>query len=175
MTQSDSTRWSLIRGAAEGRAPDREAFAERYESVIRTYLGARWRGAPISQEIDDAAQEVFVECFRPGGALGRAAGETAFRGFLYGVVRNVARRIEERRARRGVQPGSHLDLAEVEAREEPLSHVFDKAWARALVLQAGLLHAERAKANGEEGRRRVEILRLRFKEGKPIRKIAELW
>ena len=49
---------------------------------------------------EDAVQEVFVECFRRGGALeavgaGRVPG---FRAFLYGVIRNVARRFESRPA-----------------------------------------------------------------------------
>ena len=68
----DPARWTIIRGAAEGRAPDRAEFARRYASVIRSDLGARWRKGPLLDEIDDAAQEVFLECFRPDGPLARA-------------------------------------------------------------------------------------------------------
>lgn len=47
MPSSDSTRWTLIRDAAEGVPAARDEFARRYESVIRAYLGARWRGSPL--------------------------------------------------------------------------------------------------------------------------------
>jgi RNA polymerase sigma factor (sigma-70 family) len=177
MAPSDSsTHWSLIRAAAEGRAPEREEFARRYESVIRAYCGARWRHTPLVHEIDDAVQEVFLDCFRPDGALSRVEPEgPPFRAYLHGVVRNVARRFEERRARAARQPDSRLDLAAVEAREEPLSVVFDRAWALAVFRQAADLHAARARESGEDARRRVEILRLRFQEGLPIREIAARW
>jgi RNA polymerase sigma-70 factor (ECF subfamily) len=171
---SDVTCWSLIRGAAEGNLPDREAFALRYARVIRSYLGARWRGTPLTSEIDDAAQEVFLDCFRDGGALEKARpGERrAFRAFLYGVVRNVAHRLERKRARAGMALASDL---EVPGREEALSVVFDRAWATALLRQAAALHAARAPAAGPTGRKRVDLLHLRFQEGLPIRDIARLW
>ena len=60
---SDSTRWTIIRGAAEGKPLDRAEFARRYAAIVRAYLGARWRHSPLLREIDDAAQEVFVTCF----------------------------------------------------------------------------------------------------------------
>jgi RNA polymerase sigma factor (sigma-70 family) len=173
---SEDTHWSLIRAAAEGRAPERDEFARRYDSVIRAYCGARWRHTPLVHEIDDAVQEVFLDCFRPDGALARVEPEgPPFRAYLYGVVRNVARRLEERRARAARQPGSHLDLAAIEGREEPLSVVFDRAWALALFRQAAELHAARAEENGDGAPRRVELLRLRFQEGLPIREIADRW
>ncbi len=67
----NSTCWFLIHGAAAGRKEDRDTFGQRYEPVIRAYLGARWRGTPRIEELDDAVQEVFVECFREGGVLDR--------------------------------------------------------------------------------------------------------
>ena len=39
---SDVTCWTVIRGAAAGRAEDCAEFAQRYEGVIRAYLAARW-------------------------------------------------------------------------------------------------------------------------------------
>jgi DNA-directed RNA polymerase specialized sigma24 family protein len=69
-------------------------------TVIR-YLAARWRGSHLRPDLDDAVQEVFVECFRQGGAL-EAAGDgrvPSFRAFLCGVVRNVAHRFESRPVR----------------------------------------------------------------------------
>ncbi len=41
--------------------------------------------------------------------------------------------------------------------------------------QATQLMSERAKAGGETSRRRVELLRLRFGEGKQVSEIAEEW
>jgi RNA polymerase sigma-70 factor (ECF subfamily) len=167
----------MIRGAAEGEAEARERFAGRYESVIRAYLGARWRRTPLVREIDDAAQEVFLACFKDDGALTRADPDRAggFRAFLYGVTRNVSRRFEERRARAERQPDSRLDLEALEAREAPLSEVFDRAWAMALIREAVRLQEERAREKGERARRRVELLDLRFGEDLPIREIARRW
>jgi RNA polymerase sigma-70 factor (ECF subfamily) len=167
----------LIRDAAEGQTDAREEFARRYESVIRAYLGARWRQTPLLDEIDDAAQETFLACFKKDGALVRVDPDRAgsFRAYLYGVVRNVARRAEEKRAHAEQQPDSGLDLGELESREEPLSSVFDRAWAKAILRQALRLQSNRARGRGDDAVRRVELLRLRFREGLPIREIAALW
>lgn len=177
MTASDSTRWSLIAGAAEGRESDRAEFARHYAPVIRSYLRARWRHFPLAADVDDAAQEVFLDCFKDGGALTRADPDRSFRAFLYGVTRNVARRMEERwagkREREHVAGGELLeDLA---AREEPLSQVFDRAWALGMMAQAAELQGERARAKGGDAERRVRLLQLRFTDELPIREIARQW
>jgi RNA polymerase sigma-70 factor (ECF subfamily) len=174
MSISDATCWTVIRGAAAGRQRDREEFARRYERVIRAYLGARWRGSPLTTEIDDAAQEVFLDCFREGGALTRANPDwpNGFRAFLYGVVKNVARRVEHDRAHHGAPLESGLDPP---ARDKTLSTAFDRAWAKALLQQAAKLQAARAREAGDEAVRRVELLRLRFQDDLPIREIAGRW
>jgi RNA polymerase sigma-70 factor (ECF subfamily) len=175
---SDSTHWSIIRGAADGRGPDGEAFARHYEPVIRAYLGARWRHTPLEGEVDDAVQSVFVDCFRENGVLDRADSRVGggFRAFLYGVVRNVALRAERSRGRRRErQVGSGVDIEAVAAREEPLSKVFDRAWARTLLREAGELMARRARESSDGALRRVDLLRLRFVDDLPIREIARRW
>src|SRR5262249_44152402 len=98
MPTAESTCWTVIRAAAAGSPPDREEMARRYVGVVRAYLTARWRNSGLLAECDDAVQEVFVECFRQGGVLEAAgAGRVpSFRAFLYGVIRNVARRFESR-------------------------------------------------------------------------------
>lgn len=176
MAPSETTRWSLIAGAAAGDAAAREEFARRYEPVVRAYLGARWRGTPLLAELDDAAQEVFLDCFKRDGALGRAdpEGPGRFRTYLYGVVRNVALRVEERRAQQDARRGS-VDLDHVAASDEPLSKAFDRAWAQALLGRAAALQRERARDKGPAALRRVELLRARFAEGLPIREIARMW
>lgn len=129
------------------------------------------------RDLDDAVQDAFVDCFRDDGALGRVDPErnVRFRTFLYGVVRNVALRYEDRIVRRReVQPPSAMTDA-VPAGDDNLSKVFDRAWARALVQRARERQAEEAATRGEGARRRVELLELRFGEGLPIRDIAKRW
>ena len=58
------------------------------------------------------------------------------------------------------------------AESEALSSVFEREWAASLLKQARALQAERAAAGGEAAVKRVELLRLRFEEGLPIREIA---
>jgi len=172
------TCWTLIRGAAAGDLDGRDAFARRYSPVVRAYLRARWAGSPLLQEVEDATQEAFVECFKAGGAIERVSAEKggSFRGFLYGVVRNVARNQERRlRRRRDVPTGKTLPPEAFPADEESLGVVFDRAWATALVREAGALQRRRAAGIGADARRRVELLRLRFREGLPIREIAARW
>jgi hypothetical protein len=69
MPTPDSTCWTVIRAAAAGSPADREELARRYLDVVRAYLATRWRRSPVLGELGDAVQEVFVECFRRGGAL----------------------------------------------------------------------------------------------------------
>ncbi|MFO0956320.1 MAG: sigma-70 family RNA polymerase sigma factor [Isosphaeraceae bacterium] len=178
MKPSESTCWTVLREAAAGDRPSREAFALRYEPSVRTYLAARWKGSALIQEIDDAVQEAFVECLRDGGGLdrlqpGRPGG---FRAFLYGLIRNVALRVEQRwgRVRQRIEPGP-IEAEALPAREEALSRVFDRAWAKSIMRQAADRQAERASRAGDAAVRRVELLRLRFQEGQPIRDIARAW
>ena len=171
MAESSLTCWTVIRAAAGGEADDRARFAERYEPAIRGYLGARWRSSPLLAEVDDATQEVFVECFKAGGALDRAdPGRGAFRAFLYGVTRNVARRAEQAWCRRERQPDSRVDAPELDA---DAGRMFERAWAEALMAQARALQSARASAAKDGALTRIEILRLRFEEGLPVREIAQ--
>jgi len=178
LTDRSATCWTMVAAAAAGEPSSREAFAWRYESVVRAYLGARWKRSVHAADIDDAVQEVFLECFREGGALGRASSDAPgrFRTFLFAVVRNVARRVEERAARTRAKVGEQDPRAlDVASDEDPLSRVFDRTWARQLVQQARDLLESRAKESGERAVRRADLLRLRFNEGKPIRQIAREW
>jgi RNA polymerase sigma-70 factor (ECF subfamily) len=171
MSTQESTCWTVIRAAAVGSPADREELAHRYLAVVRAYLGARWRGSPLRPDLDDAVQEVFVECFRQGGALEAAGAERvpSFRAFLYGVIRNVARRFESRLVR------AAAPLPVIEANEEGLSRLFERTWAQAIMTEAAQLQQRRASERGPEAVQRVELLRLRFEEGLPIRAIAERW
>ena len=169
--RAKSTCWTVIRAAAAGSPADREELARRYLGVVRAYLAARWRGSALRDDLDDAAQEVFVECFRQGGVLEAAgAGRVPnFRAFLYGVVRNVARRFESRPVRAAGPAAGNRG-----GRREPVPSLRAD-------LGAGD-HGRGRPAAAATGRRarpeavqRVELLRLRFEESLPIRTIAERW
>lgn len=175
MSRAGTTSWGLVEAAANGEVESREEFARLYLPVVRAYLAARWRDTPLVEALEDAVQEVFLDCFRPGGALeklnrGRCG---SFKAFFYGVVRNIARRTERSRARgRERQPRATNDMEVVAAREKAVSGIFEERWALAVLRQAVERHEEIARAQGADALGRVELLRLRFQEGLPIRQIA---
>jgi RNA polymerase sigma-70 factor (ECF subfamily) len=178
MGAADSTCWTLLRDAAAGGEAARAEFAARYAPAVRAYLAARWRDSNRLRDLDDAVQDVFLECLRDGGLLDRARADHpgGFRAFLYGAVRHVAQRAEARRARRDAREAAGVvDLEGIPGGEESLSRVFDRAWAKAVVREAGERQSAAAAQRGEAALRRVELLRLRFHEGMPIREIAGLW
>jgi hypothetical protein len=72
MPASESTCWTAIRAAAAGSPADRDELARRYLGVVRAYLAARWRGSDLRPDLEDAVQDVLVECFRQGAALAAA-------------------------------------------------------------------------------------------------------
>lgn len=172
-----ATRWSIVQRAADGDGPARSLFARTYDPVIRAYLGARWRGSGYLRHLDDAAQDAFVDCFKDGGALQRVDPErrVKFRTFLYGVVRNVALRYEERTNKGREKQADTLVAAALPSREEALSRVFDRAWAMALMRRAAERQERAAEQFGPEARERVRLLQLRFGENLPIREIAKRW
>jgi RNA polymerase sigma-70 factor (ECF subfamily) len=166
----DVTCWTLIRDAASGDAAARDRFARVYLSVVRAYLGSWWGGVIGPPDVDDAAQDVFVECFRAGGVLERADPNRAtFRAFLLGAARNVARRHEARK------PFAARLPANLPADDTSPAAAFDRAWARALLREAGRIQQVRAGRAGPAAARRVQLLWLRFGDGLPIRDIAARW
>lgn len=175
MKPTDPTSWGMLHNAAHGDDAARARFAARYQPLVRTYLAARWRHTPLIEELDDAVQDVFVECLRDGGILETARSDRpgGFRAFFYGLVRNIALRAEQRRARRHLP--ADIDPDALAASEDSLSCVFDRAWAQTIMREAAARQAEVANAAGADALRRVELLRLRFQENLPIRDIAERW
>jgi len=173
-----TTCWTEIRDAAGGDPTARQAFAERYERIVRAYLVARWRNGPLRTEVDDVIQEVFVESFRDGGVLEKVdpGSPGGFRAFFYGVVRNVARRAESKLGRRRDQqaPTGFFSESAGDA-DQHLSRIFDRTFAAEMMRDAAARQRVLAEGRGPEAVRRVELLRLRFYEGMPIREIAKLW
>jgi RNA polymerase sigma factor (sigma-70 family) len=179
MEAPDPTRWTIILGAREGDPDDRLAFATVYEPIVRTYFRARWRNSPMASTIDDAVQDVFLDLFRDGGPLSRVerGRPGGFRAYLYGVLRVTALRNERDAARRWARGRQVEDeaIGALPIDEPGVSTSFDRAWAEAMVREAGSRQRARAREKGAEAQRRVEILRLRFEEGWPIRDIARHW
>ena len=170
------TCWTMVNKAADGDDEACGLFAHTYLAIVRAYLARRWRGSPAIQHLDDAVQDVFLDLFRADGALGRLDPERAacFRSFLFGVAHKVALRHEERAARRtsnGQQQS--LDPDATASPHASVSSAFDREWAQCLLQRAGQRQADRAA--DARSQRRVELLRLRFGEGLPIREIAKLW
>lgn len=172
------TCWTLIDAAAAGSAQAQGTFVERYLPAVRAYLSARWHDQPYLSQLEDAQQEVFLECIKDGGVLVRFDPNAGcgFRQFLYGVVRRTAQKFETQAARQWKRksPGSfHPEQMPLD--ETSLSRIFDRTWAFGVIHEAGSLHQKRAREQGEDHERRVELLRLRFQEGQAIREIAAAW
>lgn len=173
---SPSTSWELIEQAVAGDAAARERFARLYRPAVERFFQSRWRGVGLTQEVEDAVQEVLVECLREGGALegALATAREGLRAFLFGVCRNVAQRWERRIARQRDRPRSESFAADAVPLDDPsVSREFDRAWARTLVHEAREVLEKRAVEPHQQ--RRLDLLRLRFFEGLPIREIAARW
>ena len=174
----DVTCWTLIESAASGDRAARDGFVRRYLPVVRTYLQARWSDRLAKSELEDAVQEVFVECLRDEGILARNAARrgSGFRIYLLGAVRNIARRVEEARAKKLDAPRTDAFQAEfLPAADETSSRLFDRAWAAQIMQEAAANLFERAQAAGPLPLRRVELLRLVFQEDRKIADIAREW
>ena len=112
MPSQDSTCWTLLGDAAAGGEGPRAEFVKRYEP----WSGRTWRpggGDPgLLQELDDTAQEIFIECLRGGGVLDRARADWpgGFRAFLYGAAGMLALRVETRAGHDGAGRSEQADF-----------------------------------------------------------------
>ncbi len=170
-SDASETCWTLIHSAANGSASAINQFAIRYEPILRQCLRYRWTGPKRARLIDDAIQEIFVECIRPGGVLAKANSQypSGFRAFLYGVTRNVMRRFESR-------PDWHsFTDKDPAADESSLGNIFDREFARAVMKEASQLQYRNAELQGPAALKRVELLRARFHDDLSIREIAKRW
>ena len=167
----------MLRAAAHGDSQARSTFVELYTTAIRGFLGGRWRRRPLADEIDDAVQEIFVECFKVGGVLERADAERGhFRGLLYGVVRNVARRMEERALDHGrIRPDESAWIDQLASDDAGQTTLFDQSWARGVMRESMNRMLTTAQDAGEQAVRRCELLQRRFGDGESIRDIAAEW
>ena len=174
---SVSTCWTVIRGAAAGNGKDKSEFSHRYLPVVRSFLASRWQDSASEALVDDAVQNVFLECFREQGILVNSVPERIprFRAFLFGVVKKIALRTERTLARQARMTPGGVDWEALPSDDEALSTVFDRAWARSLVQEAAELYERRAAAGDREAQKEVELLKLRFDGEAPVREIAARW
>jgi DNA-directed RNA polymerase specialized sigma24 family protein len=175
---ADATCWTLIECAAAGDRGARDTFAELYLPLVRDYLEARWKARLSRTELEDAVQDVFVECLKCEGVLehNRERRGQGFRAYLLGAVRNVALRVEARGARRLERgsPGAP-QLEHVPDDEQSSSRVFDRSWAATIMREAAERQQQQARARGSAALRRVELLRRIFQDGQRIADIAREW
>jgi len=175
---ADVTCWTLIECAAAGDRGARENFADRYLPLVRAYLEARWKTRLSRPELEDAVQDVFVECLKEQGVLerNRSRRGQGFRAYLLGAVRYVALRAESRRARTlDAARAEGLEPERLPDDEDSCSRVFDRRWAATIMREAAELQRERAQVQGAQALRRVELLRRIFQEGQRIADIAREW
>jgi hypothetical protein len=163
-----------MQAAAAGDSQARAEFARRSCDSVRAWLWDRWRHTPLRSMVDDAVQEVFLECLRPDGALQHLDPARAVHGtaaFLRGVVRNVAHRIERSEARSSRCRRQLVLGADAPAPE--YADPFDADSRHAQVVRAlELLDGEEEpQAEHPLG----DFLRLHFEEGLPVRAIARRW
>ena len=165
-----STCWTMIRDAASGDAVSIDAFARVYEPVIRSFLRMRWQQSARQTDIEDAVQDVFLECLRPGGVLAKVelVQHVGFRKYLFGVVRNIALRHETRKHEGRPAPEPVAD-------ESSVGRSFDRDYANAIMKEAARWQAKAADQLGAAAVRRLELLQLRFEQNLAIRDIARLW
>ncbi len=176
--ESERTSWRMILGAAAGDRSQQRRFATRYEGLIRGVLSRRWHASACRGQLEDACQEVFVECFRADGVLDRMQRKqpARFRSYLFGVIRNVARAHEARRDRSPVQESMELmAVPERSGEGDNLLDWFEREWARTVVRDALDLMGQDAHESTCETARMAELLNLRFRDGLPIRTIARHW
>lgn len=170
------TCWTLIRRAAVGDEGARSQFTHSYERLIRAYLTRRWADTALAADVDDACQEVLMECFDERGPLQRADAGREFRSYLLGIVRNVALRFERQRGRRReTAVGGESVFAALPTNDEQLSGYFDRQWAQGLVEEARRLVQAQADTGDPRAKLHAELLELRFGNGLPIRDIAARW
>lgn len=168
-----STNWTVVELAGRGDRDARETFARVYLPIVRSYVRSRWQATPWRSQIDDAAQQVFVECLKSDGALSRISRDDpwGFRNYLFGLTRNVARTIE--RSRKQEFNGQPDEISADD--DSGLQRSFDRAFVEALLAEALALHQRMAEDGDQAALRRFELLRLRFWNAQPIRDIAAKW
>ncbi|PIE24642.1 MAG: hypothetical protein CSA62_02085 [Planctomycetota bacterium] len=173
MDSPKQTSWTMIDGAAKGQAEAREQVALLYAPLVRRYLAARWRLPQDHEQVNEGCQDAMLQLFKPGGALENVNAHQGggFRGYLYGLVRNVALMIERSSRRHSErQPNADFELDKIEVDEATLSQVFDRGWARMIAQRARSRMAAKLQDKKPEVYRSLELC---YSEGLAPRQIAK--
>lgn len=119
MDYSRMTSWHLVGLAGTDTDLARREFALRYEKFVRRVLAKRWLGTVFRHDFDDAVQEVFFECFKPGGVIEKADVNRggSFRSLLYQVAFHVAARFERTRRQQHLREGADDWLGELPSQD----------------------------------------------------------
>ena len=168
----DSTHWSVVLGARAQDPSLRNEFGERYAPIVRAYFAAYWHLPADDPRVEDATQDVFLQCFRSGGVLDNVdpARKGGFRAYLFGVARNIGLSSDRNEARRRSRT-CNLDTTEIEedSSDSQPDAAFHQAWARHVADEAFQLMQTKGGSGAEA---RVAMLRLRYFGGLSPREIA---
>lgn len=172
----DPRCWQEALAAARGDAAARAAFWAHHARQIHAWLWLRWRHGTLRSSLDDAAQEVYLECFRPGGAMAHLDPTRAHHGlapFLRAIVRNVAQRFE--RARR--REREHREAYATGRATTDAGVANDTAHGAVdhEQLAAALARLERDDPEHDGPHSLRTFVRLHFEQGLPVRAIAHAW
>lgn len=169
--------WQLARAAATGDEEARTQFWNRHVRAVHLWLWFRWRHSSLRGFVDDATQEVFLECFRPGGALAHLEVDKAAHGvvaFLRGVVRNVAHRLERTQQRQLAHRRQLREAMPMQpANGDDAAERIDTAWQHGQVA-AALSRLDREEAGASPHSLRA-FLKAHFEDGLPVHTIAAAW
>lgn len=161
-------------GAASSSVTHRDRFCRRYGPLIETFLASRWRLPRGHERVADGAQEVFLQLFKPNGAL-KSVDPTrpgGFRAYLYGVTTKVALERDRVAARqRRERRDSRMELDQLGGTWASQSQAFDQAWAR-LVFQEAYEKMVAQFDGDPTALRNLQVLQLRYDEALPPREIA---
>lgn len=135
-----TTIWTSIRQAKEGRSTALNDFAGKYREPVVAFIRRRGHSP---EDAEDLAQEVFMIVFRDQLLARAEESKGRFRSFLLAVVQNVLRnagRIRAADKRGGGRRNASLDapvgedasLASILPAAEP-DEDFDREWAHHLV------------------------------------------
>lgn len=156
-----ATHWTLI---TEASGPDRDSALSRLYKTYWTPICAQARrfGVP-PDDVEDVAQELFIQLFRSGAVARAERNRGRFRSYLLGALRNHLshRRAHAHTLKRGggvhTVPFETLEPASfpVAAQEEALD--FDAEWAHALLAEA-LRRFQHEEQHSAESRASLAVL-----------------
>lgn len=140
--------------------------------MVRIELAAQLRRAVDDPDVEDAVQEVLLECLKAGGALERASEAkcTRFRAYLGGITRNVG--LRHLRVRKN-QPSALEETEFVSDSSPDVEANLNAAWSQAVLGEAMALLV-RESCLAETARLRLRVLQLRHQEGLKAAQVAEM-